>query len=167
MALIERRSRYVTLPWYENLWMTTNRKRHLKSELALFQTSSILLKILAKLSGVESERIGFRRKRKFCTVFTNSIKRAWQIDSEILAQSCSDFWQVGVLGVVLSEYLDKFHNFTNLIFMTSSLQNSIFEYNFFVFNAMAPKFCKEQGISFGYSNFNCFHFIVGKYFLRS
>ena len=29
--------------------------------------------------------------------------------------------QVGVLDVVLSEYVDKSHNFTNLIFMTSPL----------------------------------------------
>ena len=31
------------------------------------------------------------------------------------------FWQVGLLDIVLSEYPDKFHNFTNFIFMTSSL----------------------------------------------
>ena len=34
------------------------------------------------------------------------------------------FWQVGLLEVILSEYLDKSHNFTNLIFMISSLQDS-------------------------------------------
>ena len=34
-------------------------------------------------------------------------------------------WQIGLLDVVLLEYPDKFHNFTNLIFMTSSLLNSI------------------------------------------
>ena len=34
------------------------------------------------------------------------------------------FWQVGLLEVVLSEYLDKCYNFTNLIFMISSLQDS-------------------------------------------
>jgi len=34
----------------------------------------------------------------------------------------ANFWQVGVLDAVLSEYLDKYHNFTNLIFMTSSLE---------------------------------------------
>ena len=53
--------------------MTTKRKRHLKSEFALIQTSSIdliqfhlICKILAKLSGVESERTvsEFRFKKK-------------------------------------------------------------------------------------------------------
>ena len=62
-----------------------------------------------------------------------------QIVSEILAQSCSDdsiqapsevdlglnVWQVGLLDVVLLEYLDKSHNFTNVFVMTSSLLNSI------------------------------------------
>ena len=33
--------------------------------------------------------------------------------------------KVGVLDVVLSEYVNKSHNFTNFIFMTSSLRNSI------------------------------------------
>ena len=36
------------------------------------------------------------------------------------AQNAS-FWQIGILDVVLSEYLDKSHDFTNLIFMTLSL----------------------------------------------
>ena len=31
------------------------------------------------------------------------------------------FWRVDVMGVVLSEHLDKSHNFTNSIFMKSSL----------------------------------------------
>ena len=35
------------------------------------------------------------------------------------------FWQVDLLEVVLSEYLDKSHNFTNLIFMILSLQDSV------------------------------------------
>ena len=33
--------------------------------------------------------------------------------------------KVGVLDVVLSEYVNKSHNFTNFIFMTPSLRNSI------------------------------------------
>ena len=37
----------------------------------------------------------------------------------------ANFWQVGVLDVVLSEYLNKSHNFTNSIFMTSSHRCSI------------------------------------------
>ena len=36
-----------------------------------------------------------------------------------------NFWQVGLLDIVLSEYPDKSHNFTNFIFMTSSLLYSI------------------------------------------
>ena len=31
------------------------------------------------------------------------------------------FWQVGLLGIVLSKYPDKTHNFRNLIFMMSPL----------------------------------------------
>ena len=38
--LIEMRS-YVTLPWRQNFWVTTNWKRHLKSEFSLLQTSYI------------------------------------------------------------------------------------------------------------------------------
>ena len=41
-AFIERRSRYVSLPWWQNFWMKTNRK----SEFALFQTSTILFKFI-------------------------------------------------------------------------------------------------------------------------
>ena len=33
----------------------------------------------------------------------------------------ASFWQIGILDVFLSEYPDEFHNFTNLMFMTSSL----------------------------------------------
>ena len=33
----------------------------------------------------------------------------------------ANFWQVGILDGVLSKYLDKSHNFTNSIFMMSSL----------------------------------------------
>ena len=44
--IMHRRSRYVTLPWKENFWITTNRKRHLKREFVLFQTSSILLNFI-------------------------------------------------------------------------------------------------------------------------
>ena len=66
-----------------------------------------------------------------------------QIVSEILAQfvwshqnitgliSQRQFtpqWQVGLLDVFLSEYPDKSHNFTNLIFMTSHL-NTLLQYS--------------------------------------
>ena len=37
----------------------------------------------------------------------------------------ANFWQVGVLDIVLSEYLDKSYKFPNFIFMTSSPENSI------------------------------------------
>ena len=37
----DRTSHYVTLPWYQNFQKTTNGKRHLKSEFALFQTSTM------------------------------------------------------------------------------------------------------------------------------
>ena len=38
VLVIERRSRYVTLPWWQNFWMITNQKRRSKSEFTLFQT---------------------------------------------------------------------------------------------------------------------------------
>ena len=44
----ERRSRYVTLPWWQSFCMITNWKRHLKSEFALFQTSWILFNFIFK-----------------------------------------------------------------------------------------------------------------------
>ena len=71
--------------------MTTNRKRHLKSEFALFQTSSILFNSISKLKFVTSWR-NFRglnpkgpdlswekEKENFCSLFTYSIKRAREI----------------------------------------------------------------------------------------
>ena len=59
--------------------MTTNRKRHLKSDPIQFH---LICQILAKFSGIESERAVSRlrkRKRKFFVVFTYSIKRAREI----------------------------------------------------------------------------------------
>ena len=37
----------------------------------------------------------------------------------------ANFWRVGVLDVVLSEYLNKSHNFTNFIFYDVTLRYSI------------------------------------------
>ena len=45
-GFIERGSRYVTLPWQQNFCMTTNRNCLLKSEFALFHTSSILFSFI-------------------------------------------------------------------------------------------------------------------------
>ena len=41
--------------------------------------------------------------------------------SETICSEMIIFWQVAILDIVLSEYLDKSHNFRNLIFMMSSL----------------------------------------------
>ena len=87
--------------------------------------------------------MGFARvfwKNSFQEAFLPKTSIVGQIVSEILPQLCFDdsiqillnltwvwivfnanLWQVGVLEVALSEYLDKFHNFTNLIFKTLSL----------------------------------------------
>ena len=51
------------------------------------------------------------------TICPKMLKQNWDLRAGALA----NLWQVGVLDVVLSEYLDKSHNLTNLIFMTSSL----------------------------------------------
>ena len=45
-------------------------------------------------------------------------KHNWATISENLPPN-AHFWQVGLLGIVLSEYPDKSHNFRNFIFMTS------------------------------------------------
>ena len=39
----------------------------------------------------------------------------------------ANFWRVGVVDFVLSEYLNKSHNFTNFIFYEITLWNSINE----------------------------------------
>ena len=51
--------------WQQNYWMTTNRKRLLKSEFPLFQISSMLF-----------EFISFVNLGEICVVFTYSLKRA-------------------------------------------------------------------------------------------
>ena len=88
-TLIERRSRYVMLPWWQNFWMTTNRKRNLKTEFALFQTSSILFSFIKFVKywrnflrlnpnglhiylSLEKEK----EKEDICVVFTYSIEQA-------------------------------------------------------------------------------------------
>ena len=82
--------------------------------------------------------MGFVRifwKNNIQEVYLPKTSISGQIVSEILAQLCSNdsiqillnltqFIALGTesnIDVVLSEYPDKSHNFTNLIFMTSSL----------------------------------------------
>ena len=82
--------------------------------------------------------MGFVRifwKNNIQEVYSPKTSISGQIVSEILAQLCSNdsiqillnltqFIALGTesnIDVVLSEYPDKSHNFTNLIFMTSSL----------------------------------------------
>ena len=71
--------------------MTTNRKRHLKSEFALFQTSSILFYSIFEFEFVTSWRnclglnskgpylSGEKEKENFCSLFTNNIRRVREI----------------------------------------------------------------------------------------
>ena len=66
--------------------MTTNRKRHLKSEFALFPTASILFRFILFVKswrnflGFESQRTYLiLEKESFCAAFTYSIKRAGEI----------------------------------------------------------------------------------------
>ena len=80
----ERRSRFVTLPWKQNFWITTARKRHLKSEFALFQTSLILfnfiqfVKCWRNYPGVNPKGpyVSFKKN---CLYLTYAIKRAPEI----------------------------------------------------------------------------------------
>ena len=46
-------------------------------------------------------------------------KHNWAMISETICPQSAHFWQVGLLDIVLSEYLDKSHNFRNFIFMMS------------------------------------------------
>ena len=46
-------------------------------------------------------------------------KHNWATISETICPQSAHFWQVGLLDIDLSEYLDKSHNFWNFIFMTS------------------------------------------------
>ena len=53
-------------------------------------------------------------------------KHNWATISETICPEMLIFGKlVGLLGIVLSEYPDKSHNFRNFIFMTSSLQYSM------------------------------------------
>ena len=64
------KSHYVTFPWYQNFWMTTNRnslKKWIRTVSNLIDLISFhfICQMLAKFSGVESERTVFKfRKRK-------------------------------------------------------------------------------------------------------
>ena len=77
----ERRSRQVTLAWQQFFWMTTNRRHHLKSEFALFQTSSMLFDfIFCQIMGLNPKGPYLcLEKEHFCVLFTYSIKRAREI----------------------------------------------------------------------------------------
>ena len=68
-AIIERRSRYVTLPWQQNFWMTTNRKSTSKviSHCFKLHRSSISFNLsnVGEIFWIESERtVSEFRKRK-------------------------------------------------------------------------------------------------------
>ena len=62
-----------------------------------------------------------RNRVKFRRICKESSEHNWADISETI---CPQIIVFGKLDVVLSEYPDKFHNFTNLMFMTSSLYNS-------------------------------------------
>ena len=61
-AVIEKRSRYLTLPWYQNFWMTTNRKTSLKtvSDFIDLVQFKLICQMSAKFSGVKSESTVFK-----------------------------------------------------------------------------------------------------------
>ena len=52
-------------------------------------------------------------------------KHNWATISETICPQNAYFWQVGLVDIVLSEYLDKSHNFRNFIFMTSQFSTLI------------------------------------------
>ena len=111
---IERRSRYVTLSWQQNFWMTTNRKRHLKSEFALLQTSSILSsfhliwQMLATFSQVESERTypGCQRLFMRGSRFRSSLRSACGRRSSS-SHARKHLWYPGQKGPYLSLEKEK------------------------------------------------------------
>ena len=78
---IERRSRFVTLPWKRNFWMMTNRKGHSKVCLQYFKLvlSYSLSFYLANLGEIFFGGISIFESDSFCVVFTYFIKRAREL----------------------------------------------------------------------------------------
>ena len=79
-------------------------------------------------NGAISKRFLNVTQAKFRRICMESSKHNWANISETICPTMLIFGkqhEVGVLDAVLSECFDKSHNFTNLNFMTSPLQNSM------------------------------------------
>ena len=85
--IIEKRSRYVTLPWQQNFWMTTNQNVALKVDSHCFKLHRsylihLICQMLAKFSGLISKGPYLsleKEKETFCVLLTFSIKWAREI----------------------------------------------------------------------------------------
>ena len=80
----------------------------------------IVSEILAQLCSDDSIQI-LLNVTQFITLGTESNLEGFVLGHWSLLPRNASFWQVGPLDIVLSEYPDKSHYFTNLIFMMSSL----------------------------------------------
>ena len=89
-----------------------------KTVLRLMANKPFQVPILAKADGIE-----FRSD----DVIKMKFVKLWDLltYSERTTSKTPTFWRVGVLDVVLSEYLNKSHNFTNFIFYDVAVRNSI------------------------------------------
>ena len=83
-------------------------------------SGQIVSEILAQLCSYDSIQI-LLNVAQFITLGTESNLEGFVFSYWSLLPRNASFWQVGLLYIVLSEYPDKSHDFTNLIFMMSSL----------------------------------------------
>ena len=83
-------------------------------------SGQIVSEILAQLCSYDSIQI-LPNVAQFITSGTESNLEGFVFSYWSLLPRNASFWQVGLLYIVLSEYPDKSHDFTNLIFMMSSL----------------------------------------------
>ena len=80
----------------------------------------IVSEILAQLCSNDSIQIRLNLTQ-FITLGIESNLEGFVLVHWSLLPRKASFWRVGLLYIVLSEYPDKSHYFTNLIFMMSSL----------------------------------------------
>ena len=83
-------------------------------------SGQIVSEILAQLCSYDSIQI-LPNVAQFITLGTESNLEGFVFSYWSLLPRNASFWQVDLLYIVLSEYPDKSHDFTNLIFMMSSL----------------------------------------------
>ena len=82
-------------------------------------SGQIVSEILAQLCSNDSIQIRLNLTQFITLGIESNLEGFVLVHWSLLPRNAS-FWQVSPLDIVLSEYPDKSHYFTNLIFMTSS-----------------------------------------------